>query len=94
MLENEALAGNTILLCNLLVAKMQNLTLNSACKVTEDILAAIEKHLFEEIMKCEMKNGTEYYKLNRIHEFDVVIDKRIKNRLKRDSRIDVKEDWE
>lgn len=94
VLENEAICGNTILPCNLLVDRMQAITLDPACKVTQDILIAIDQHLSNEITKREMKDGTEYYKLRRIHQFDEVIEKRIKKRLKRTNRLDVKADWE
>ena len=80
--------------CNLLVDRMQAITLDPACKVTQDILIAIDQHLSNEITKREMKDGTEYYKLRRIHQFDEVIEKRIKKRLKRTNRLDVKADWE
>ena len=94
VLENEAICGNTILPYNLLVDRMQAITLDPACKVTQDILIAIDQHLSNEITKREMKDGTEYYKLRRIHQFDEVIEKRIKKRLKRTNRLDVKADWE
>ena len=81
VLENEALAGNTILPCSQMVDKIQELILDPACKVTGDILNAVDKYLQKEIMRREMKNGTEYYKLVRINEFDKIIEQRISKRI-------------
>jgi ATP-dependent exoDNAse (exonuclease V) alpha subunit len=93
VLEDEINRGNTILPCHMLVGEMQAVTLKPECKVTEDILIAAEKHLSPEIMKREMKDGTEYYKLRRINEFDEIIEKRIRKRLKRENRLKVDADW-
>ena len=92
VLENEALAGNTILPCNLMVDKIREMILDPACKVTIDILNAIDKFLQKEILRREMKDGTEYYKLVRINEFDEIIEKRISKRLKA-RKLDVVADW-
>lgn len=92
VLENEALIGNTILPCNLMVDKIQNMILDPACKVTNDILNAIDKFLQTEILRREMKDGTEYYKLVRINKFDEIIEKRISKRLKA-KKLEVHADW-
>ena len=93
IMENEALAGNTILPCKMLIDKMCELTLEPECKVTSDIISAIGKFMSEHILKREMKDGTEYYKLARINEFDEIIEKRIKKRLGRAKRLEVNADW-
>ncbi len=92
VLENEALAGNTILPCNLMVDNIRKMILDPTCKVTIDILNAIYKFLQKEILRREMKNGTEYYKLVRINEFDEIIEKRISKRLKA-QKLDVTANW-
>lgn len=92
VLENEASSGNTILPCNLLIDKIRELILEPECKVTQDILNAIKKYLQKEIIRREMKDGTEYYKLVRINEFDAVIEKRISKRIKA-KKLEVNADW-
>ena len=82
VLEQEAASGNTILPCNLLVDKIQETVLDPACKVTSDIMKAVESFLRKEIIRREMKDGTEYYKLVRLNEFDEIIEKRVRKRLK------------
>lgn len=92
VLENEALNGNTILPCNLMVDKIRDMILDPSCKVTSDILNAIDKYLKKEILRREMKDGTEYYKLVRMNEFDEIIEKRISKRLKA-KKLVVHADW-
>ncbi len=92
VLENEAINGNTILPCNLMVDKIREMILDPACKVTQDIINAIEKFLQKEILRREMKDGSEYYKLVRINEFDEIIEKRISKRLKA-NKLEVIADW-
>ncbi|MBE6005416.1 MAG: RNA helicase [Lachnospiraceae bacterium] len=92
VLENEALAGNTILPCDQMVDKIRDMILDPACKITKDILNAIDKFLHKEIIRREMKDGTEYYKLVRINEFDEIIEKRISKRLKA-NKLEVNADW-
>lgn len=81
VLENEASNGNTMLPCNMMTDKIQEMILDPQCKVTQDMLNAISKFLSKEILCREMKDGTEYYKLVRVDEFDKVIESRIKKRL-------------
>ncbi|MCR5237666.1 MAG: AAA family ATPase, partial [Lachnospiraceae bacterium] len=81
VLECEAENGSTIMPCNNLSDAMRNLTLKPECAVTPDILRAVEKYMLPEIMKREMKDGTEYYKLVRIQEFDDIIERRISRRM-------------
>ena len=92
VLEKAADSGHTFLPCNILTDNIQNLTLDPACTVTPDMIAAIEPFLSDEVMKREMKDGTEYYKLVRLHAFDKEIEKRIKKRLKA-AKIEVAADW-
>lgn len=92
VLENEALAGNTILSCSLMVDKIREMILDPACKVTADILNAIDSFLQKEILRREMKDGTEYYKLVRMNEFDSIIEKRISKRIKA-KKLEVDADW-
>jgi ATP-dependent exoDNAse (exonuclease V) alpha subunit len=92
VLENEANNGNTILPCTMLVDEIQNLIIEPECKVTLDILNAIEKFLKQEIIKREMKDGTDYYKLVRLNEFDEIIEKRIGKRLKA-NKLEVNANW-
>ena len=92
VLENEAISGNTIFPCNLMVDKIRDLILDPKCRVTRDILNAIEKYLQKEIIRREMKDGTEYYKLVRMNEFDEIIEKRISKRLKA-KKLEVRADW-
>ena len=92
VLENEILAGNTILPCNLMVDKIRGMILQPACKVTKDILYAITSFLKREILQREMKDGTEYYKLVRMNEFDKIIETRISKRLNA-QKLEVNADW-
>lgn len=92
VLENEAIAGNTILPCNLMVSEIQDMILDPKCTVTRDILNAIDKFLHAMILRREMKDGTEYYKLNRIDEFDKIIETRISKRLNA-KRLEIHVDW-
>lgn len=92
VLEDEASKGNTILPCNLMVERIQNMILAPECKVTSDILNAVDKYLQQQILRREMKDGTEYYKLLRINEFDEIIEKRITKRLKA-QRLTVNANW-
>ena len=91
-MENDAISGNTIFPCNLMVDKIRDLILDPKCRVTRDILNAIEKNLQKEIIRREMKDGTEYYKLVRMNEFDEIIEKRISKRLKA-KKLEVRADW-
>lgn len=81
VLENAALAGHTFLPKNLLVDGIQNLNLDPACLVTPDIISAVERFMMPEILNREMKDGTEYYKLVRLQEFDDIAERRISRRL-------------
>ena len=92
VLENEALSGNTILPCGQMIDKIQELILDPACKVTSDILNAVENNLQKEIIRREMKNGTEYYKLVRINEFDKIIEQRISKRINAKKHV-IHADW-
>ena len=49
--------------------------------MTTDIMKAIQKFNEPLIMEREMKDGTEYYKLVRMHEYDEIIEKRVRKRL-------------
>lgn len=92
VLENEALNGNTILPCNMMVDKIREMILDPKCKVTNDVLNAISNFLCIEILRREMKDGTDYYKLVRLDEFDKVIETRVKKRL-RAKKLSVNVDW-
>ena len=92
VLEAAAESGHTFLPCNIAVEHVQELTLDPACPVTSDMISAIEAFMSSEIIKREMKNGDEYYKLVRLNRFDHEIERRIKKRLKA-KQIDVQADW-
>lgn len=92
VMENEAENGNTIMPCTNLSDTMRNLTLDPECAVTPDIIRAVEKFMLPEIMKREMKDGTEYYKLVRMQEFDDIIEQRISRRLNA-PRLPLEADW-
>lgn len=92
VLEDAAINGNTILPCDMLIDKMKETTLKPECVVTKDIVNAIHNFLSPEIIKREMKNGNEYYKLVRINEFDEIIEKRIRKRIN-SPKIEVVADW-
>lgn len=92
VLEAEAENGNTILPCAAMVDKIREMILDPACNVTQDVLNAVDRYLHQEILRREMRDGTEYYKLVRINEFDAVIEKRISKRLGA-QKLDVKADW-
>ena len=92
VLENAAEVGHTFLPCNILTDEIQTLTLEPACLVTPDMIAAVEGFMSEEILKREMKDGTEYYKLTRLQAFDNEIERRVKKRLKA-KKIEVEADW-
>ena len=92
MLENEAEYGNTILPSTMLVNKIKELILEPECKVTMDILFAIQEFLSTEIIQRKMKDGTDYYKLVRLNKFDEIIEKRTKKRLKAE-KLKVEADW-
>lgn len=92
VLEDEAVNGNTILPCEMLIEKMKEITLKPECVVTTDIVNAICDFMSPEVMKREMKNGNEYYKLVRINEFDEIIEKRIRKRINA-PKIEVVADW-
>ena len=91
-LEEAANSGHTFLPCNILIDRVQNMTLEPACDVTPDMILAIEPFMKNEVIKREMADGTEYYKLKRLNDFDEVIEKRVTARLKA-NRLDVKADW-
>ena len=92
VMEYAAENGNTILPCINLSDAMRNLTLDPVCPVTPDIIIAVEKFMLPEIMKREMKDGTEYYKLVRMQEFDDIIEQRISRRLNA-PRLPLEADW-
>ena len=92
VLENEASNGNTIFPCNMMLDKIQEMILDPKCKVTQDILNAISKFLSKEILCREMKDGTEYYKLVRMNEFDKVIERCIKKRICA-KKLEIDVDW-
>ena len=92
ILEHAAVQGHTFLPCNILTDQVQNLTLEPACPVTADMITAIESFMSPEVMKREMKDGTEYYKLFRLNAFDIEIEKRVRKRLKA-TKIQINADW-
>lgn len=92
VLEAQAESGNTILPCDLMVDKIRDMILDPKCRVTSDILNAIDKFLQKEILRREMKDGTEYYKLVRMNEFDSIIEKRVSKRLKA-KKLEVDANW-
>lgn len=92
VMEDAAANGHTIMPCTNLSDEMRELTLEPACAVTPDIINATEKFMLPEIMKREMKDGTEYYKLVRIQEFDDIIERRISRRLNA-PRLPLSADW-
>lgn len=92
VLEYAAVQGHTFLPCTLLTDQVQNMTLDPACPVTADMISAIEPFMASEVMKREMKDGTEYYKLTRLNAFDVEIEKRVRKRL-RATKLQVNADW-
>ena len=53
---------------------MKEITLKPECVVTTDIVNAICDFMSPEVIKRELKNGNEYYKLVRINEFDEIIE--------------------
>lgn len=93
VLEKEAKNGNTILPCLLLSKKIKETIIEPECIVTSDIFNGIQKFLNEEIIKREMKDGTDYYKLVRINKFDQLIENRIKKRLAAE-KLQVNANWE
>lgn len=92
VLEAEAQAGNTILPWNLMVDQIRGMILDPPCKVTGDILTAIGNFLSGQILRREMKDGSAYYKLARLNEFDAVIERRVSKRL-RAAKLDIHADW-
>lgn len=92
VMEYAAENGNTIMPCTNLSDAMRGLTLDPECAVTPDIIKAVEKFMLPEIMKREMKDGTEYYKLVRMQEFDDIIEQRISRRLNA-PRLPLNADW-
>lgn len=92
VLEYAAVQGHTFLPCTILTDQVQNMTLEPACPVTADMITAIESFMSSEVMKREMKDGTEYYKLVRLNEFDIEIEKRVRKRLKA-TKLQVNADW-
>lgn len=92
VMEYAAENGNTIMPCTNLSDAMRDLTLDPECAVTPDIIKAVERFMLPEIMKREMKDGTEYYKLVRMQEFDDIIEQRISRRLN-SPRLPLDADW-
>ena len=92
VMEYAAENGNTIMPCTNLSDAMRGLTLDPECAVTPDIIKAVEKFMLPEIMKREMKDGAEYYKLVRMQEFDDIIEQRISRRLNA-PRLPLNADW-
>lgn len=92
VMEQAALKGHSILTCNQLIDEIHNVILEPECTVTSDIITAIESFLQPEILKREMKNGMQYYKLDRLNKFDVIIEKLVNKRMKVD-RLQVEADW-
>lgn len=92
VLEEEADSGHTIIPSDMMVNLMKEWVLEPACRVTKDILNAMKKFNSELIMEREMKDGTEYYKLLRLHAYDEIIEKRVKKRLGATPH-DINVDW-
>lgn len=92
VMEMAANGGHTIMPCNNLVELMKEINLDPACPVTSDIINAVEKFMMPEILKREMKDGTEYYKLVRMQEFDDIVEKRISRRINAPN-LPVNADW-
>lgn len=92
VLESAADLGHTFLPVDILTNLVQNMTLEPSCKITSDMINAIESFISNEVLKREMKDGTEYYKLCRINEFDKEIETRIRKRMNA-PKIDINTDW-
>lgn len=91
-LESAAVQGHTFLPCSILTDEVQNMTLEPQCLVTADMITAIESFMHPEVMKREMKDGSEYYKLLRLNAFDIEIERRVKKRISA-SKISVNANW-
>lgn len=93
ILENQIEKGHTIYPCNNLILDMNNLAIEPNCKVTQDILNAINVHLSKEIVVIKMKNGENAFKLSRINEIDELIRQSVTKRVNSTNRHKVNEDW-
>ncbi|MCI8383845.1 MAG: AAA family ATPase [Clostridia bacterium] len=92
VLEKARQNGHTILPANLCINQVKELTLEPACPITSDMIFAIESFMSSEVIKREMKDGNEYYKLVHINQFDQVIEKRVYKRIHAD-KIVVDANW-
>ena len=92
VLERAAEQGHTFLPSTILTDQVREIALDPPCPVTDDMIIAIETFMSSEIMKREMKDGTEYYKLVRLNAFDIEIEKRVRKRMKA-AKIQVDADW-
>ncbi len=92
ILEECGKSGHTFLPSNILIDKMENLILEPSCKVTTDIILAIEDFMKTEIVKRQMKDGIDYYKLVRIAECDKVIENTVYSRLNAE-KIAINANW-
>ncbi|MBR5487452.1 MAG: AAA family ATPase, partial [Phascolarctobacterium sp.] len=83
---------HTILPWHLFIGRIKDTVLEPACSVTTDKLSALELFMKDEIIKKLMKDGSDYYKLVRLQEFDDVIEKRVGKRLKA-KPLSINADW-
>lgn len=91
-MEKAALEGHTIMPCTMLVDKIKALVLEPSCIISSDIMDGIDMLIRPELIRRKMKDGTEYYKMVRMNEFDQIIEKRISKRIKA-SKITIDTNW-
>ena len=73
VLEEAASQGHTIFPEKLALECIKNMPLDPECRVNEDIIAAMDQFFKTEVIKRNMKESGQYYKLVRIDKFDSII---------------------
>lgn len=85
--------GHTIYPELSLISRIKELTPDPECHVSFDILNSMRSFLNKEMIVKSLNDKTNYYKLNRINEFDEVIERRVRKRIKPDNKLKVIQDW-
>lgn len=92
ILEYYALDGHTVYPVANLIEDLNNLPIEPACQVTNDVINGFSAFLEEELKAIECTNGDKAYQLVRLFEVDEVIRSSINKRLK-GARHEINENW-
>ena len=92
VLENQAESGHTVYPQSKLIIDINDLPIETGCRVSSDIFNSIQGFLSDELMPVECADGTVAYQLSRLAQIDDIIRKSVSKRISAKRHV-VTEDW-